>query len=84
MADEQTPTTEDVRLVYGPDSTGMLQDGTVAAFDRRLADHDREVAEKAWDEGFEAGWAECDDPGAFVNDVWDAKTPNPYREGGAS
>ena len=52
MADEQTPTTEDVRLVYGPDSTGMLQDGTVAAFDRHLADHDREVAEKAWDEGY--------------------------------
>lgn len=34
---------------------------------------------EVWDEGFAAGWAECSDPGAFVNDAWDAKTPNPYR-----
>ena len=43
MADEYTPTTEDVRLVYGSDSTGMLRGGLVAAFDRYLAAHDREV-----------------------------------------
>lgn len=36
--------------------------------------------ETAWDEGFSAGWAEHADSGPFVNDVWDAKTPNPYRE----
>lgn len=35
--------------------------------------------EEAWDTGFSAGWAEAKDPGAFVNDVWDAETPNPYR-----
>ena len=34
---------------------------------------------EAWDEGFSAGWAEAKDPGAFVNDIWDAQTPNPYR-----
>ena len=34
---------------------------------------------EAWDEGFSAGWAEAKDPGAFVNDVWDAETPNPYN-----
>ncbi|PRA13308.1 hypothetical protein CQ010_01290 [Arthrobacter sp. MYb211] len=33
----------------------------------------------AWDEGFKAGWEEAKDPGAFVNDVWDSETPNPYR-----
>ncbi len=44
------------------------------------ADRDRAAKKAAWFEGFEAGWAECSDPGAFVNDVWDAKTPNPYRE----
>jgi len=32
----------------------------------------------AWFEGFEAGWDEAKDPGAFVNNAWDAKTPNPY------
>lgn len=31
-----------------------------------------------WDDGFKAGWAEASDPDAFVNDVWDAKTPNPH------
>lgn len=45
-----------------------------------LAERDRQVAQRAWGEGFEAGWAECNDPGPFVNDVWDAKTPNPYRK----
>jgi len=43
----------------------------------------RAVIERAkaegWDRGFSAGWAECSDPGAFVNDAWDAETPNPYR-----
>lgn len=34
----------------------------------------------AWDEGFGAGWAEHAEPGAFVNDVWDAETINPYTE----
>ena len=37
------------------------------------------VKAEGWDRGFSAGWAECSDPGAFVNDVWDAETPNPYR-----
>lgn len=45
------------------------------------ADALREHDARVWDEGFEAGWAEKGDLGAFVNDVWDAKTPNPYREG---
>lgn len=40
----------------------------------------REAKREAWAEGFRAGWAEAEDPGAFVNDVWDAKTTNPYRE----
>lgn len=32
----------------------------------------------AWAEGFKAGWKEAKDPGAFVNDIWDSETPNPY------
>lgn len=34
MSDDYTPTTEQVRLVFGSDSTGMLLDDRVAAFDR--------------------------------------------------
>ena len=81
MADEYVPTTEQARETY---AALCKTEAAADEFDRWIAAHDREVREKAWDEGFEAGWAECDDPGAFVNDVWDAKTPNPYREGGAS
>ena len=47
MADEYTPTTEDVRLVFGSDSAGMLLDDRVAAFERWLAGHDAEVREQA-------------------------------------
>ena len=47
MADEQTPTIEDVRLVYGSDSTGMLLDDRVAAFDRWIAAHDAEIRAEA-------------------------------------
>lgn len=43
-------------------------------------EHLRYVAYEAWQAGFEAGWDEAKDPDAFVNDVWDAKTPNPYRK----
>lgn len=43
-------------------------------------EHMRYVAYEAWQEGFEAGWDEAKDPGAFVNDLWDAKTPNPYAD----
>lgn len=38
----------------------------------------KRVQEAAWDEGQRAGWDEAKDPGAFVNDWWDMKTPNPY------
>lgn len=38
------------------------------------------VAYEAWQTGFESGWAEAKDPGVFVNNAWDAKTPNPYAD----
>lgn len=45
-----------------------------------LEQHEREAKAVAWEEGFQAGWEEHEDPGAFVNDFWDAKTPNPYAD----
>lgn len=46
--------------------------------DVRIEAAARALARDAWFEGFQAGWAEATDPGPFVNDVWDSKTPNPY------
>lgn len=61
-------------VVYEP----VVSSAETAWDEAELAEVERKAAQKAWDQGFEAGWAECSDPGAFVNDLWDAKTPNPY------
>lgn len=58
--------------VTGPESAEKLE--------RFIAEVERAAAEKGWWEGQRAGWEECADPGAFVNDLHDAKTPNPYRK----
>lgn len=42
-----------------------------------LAAHDREVAEKAWDEGHNAGWNE----GVENAQGYFSQHDNPYREG---
>ncbi len=82
MSDDYTPTTEAMIAAYVDVDTSpeMVRARRLAAL-RWLAEVERAAAEKAWDEGFSAGWAECADPGPFVNDVWDAKTRNPYRKG---
>lgn len=58
---DYTPTTEEVRRDYvacnSSPQASMSDDGVMVGdasyeFDRWLAAHDREVAEKAWDEGF--------------------------------
>ncbi|MBN6777416.1 hypothetical protein JRG19_02475 [Pseudoclavibacter alba] len=88
---EWTPTTEDVRgfFIWAAlrGAEGRLQGSQEAEevavgvagpyFDRWLAEHDRQVASRAWDEGFDAG----------EQDAWDAAdrpdhecARNPYRE----
>ena len=57
-----TPTTEDVRLIWIISRTGCK---ARAEFNRWLAEHDREVAEKAWDEGYD--YAEGEDGPRFEN-----------------
>lgn len=51
------------------------------AFDRWLAQHDREVARKAWDEGF-LSHAELDTQGHLSHNVGIPGLPmvNPYKE----
>ena len=58
-----TPTTEDVRLIWIISQTGCK---ARAEFDRWLAEHDREVAEKAWAEGHRQD-AEGEDGPRFEN-----------------
>lgn len=74
MADEYTPTTEDVREWYA-DSVDRL--GGEAEFDRWLAAHDRETAARAWDEGYRQGRSDQADHSMYH----ETHTANPYREG---
>ena len=67
MAEEYTPTEAQVRQLYANSMDP-------AGFDRWLAEVRREVAEKAWDEGFADGYrqhAEGEDGLRFTN---------PYRK----
>ena len=81
-----TPTIDDIRYAYVEDpwfrTKSMLNERELAqvttermleAFDRWLAAHDREVAEKAWDEGY------CDgtQDGSIIGV---GRTGNPYQE----
>lgn len=79
MADEYTPTTEDVRLWYsvGVWNDGVGRDTDGSEFDRWLAKRDREVSAKAWGEGWAAG-------NAYAVDDFnrDGENTNPYREDG--
>ena len=81
---EYTPTTEDVREDFAfPWSPDQIGDRTarVAAFDRWLSEHDRQVAERAWEEG--ARWAAVEfGRDAFVDESRVGLVPsdNPYRK----
>ncbi|MCT2042626.1 hypothetical protein M3D15_04660 [Pseudoclavibacter alba] len=54
---EWTPSTWYVREQFacGSDGDYRNEEEMRAAFDRWLAEHDREVAAEAWDEGYRAG-----------------------------
>lgn len=68
MADEYVPTTDVVRdaVTFPGRRLGEPRDMTEAAFDRWLAAHDREVAEKAWDEGYDTAIRD-EDRGSSIN-----------------
>lgn len=69
MADEYVPTTEQVRETY---AALCKTEAAADEFDRWLAEHDRESAEKAWDEGYD-----------YASDGKWGPGENPYRDGGA-
>jgi hypothetical protein len=54
MSNQHMPTTEVVRYTYVRLMHTFLSDSG-EGFDRWLADHDREIASKAWREGHSAG-----------------------------
>jgi hypothetical protein len=72
---EYTPTTDEIRsgfLALHGHSPRYEE-----AFDRWLAKHDRDVAAKAWDEGYEVG--NDDGYGGGHTPAVDPKSRNPYR-----
>ena len=82
MAEEYTPTTEEVRHDYvsldypegGYDYDTEAEEKVRAVdFDRWLAAHDAQMRADAWDEGHERGW---------MDGVENAEpaSPNPYRK----
>lgn len=81
MADEYTPTTEQVRNDFATRMAPVRDDARRAAFDRWLAAHDRDTAARAWDEGAKAAWESSGEgwngeyPPGTEHDI-----PNPYRE----
>lgn len=72
MTTEYTPTTQDVRVAV------FQQTGDDAAFYRWLAEHDRELSERRWDEGFDAGYDAELVRAATQYPVIDQRV-NPYR-----
>lgn len=81
---EYTPTTDEVRDDYqwGRHACGCCAERLpedLEAFDRWLAEHDRQVAERAWGEGFNAGQAwEADVNSRTIPQV--TRWGNPYRK----
>jgi len=83
MSDDYTPTTEDVRDAYREQSDGCdfpkhqdyidykASGGGEGEFDRWLAEHDRQVAERAWEKGAIAGHRAAVLPEPLA--------PNPYQ-----
>ena len=73
---DYTPTTEEVRDHYASYPGARFTPETAEWFDRWLAEHDRQVAERAWHEG----WRHESD---YLNE-WGQFCPtascNPYRE----
>ena len=68
MADECAPTTDEVReglCISGGILTASREERD-ARFRRWLAAHDREVAEKAWDEGYDTAIRD-EDRGSSIN-----------------
>lgn len=86
-----TPSTEQVRSHYVFNQSNQWDPERGEAFDRWLVEHDRQVAERAWDEGYEAaaGFHEGREKGHWENDfpakgmrMWrpDPAPTSPYRK----
>lgn len=75
---DYTPTTEEVREEYvsqgwGPDGS-LYVENDPAAFDRWLTAHNRKIAARAWEEGWDACVEYMNGPD------WGQSLPNPYLE----
>lgn len=57
MSEPYTPTAREVRAAFGAIFIESRREQAYAEFDAWLSEHDRQVAERAWDSGFSAGQA---------------------------
>ena len=76
-SDRERPT---FRCACGVATIGMHHEHHREALTAALLPLIREAQAEAWAEGHQAGWEEHENPGPFVNDYWDSKLPNPYKE----
>lgn len=83
---EHTPTTENIRQTFAYVRAGLDHDDGypfvmefhVEAFDRWLAEHDREAKAEAWEEAMAHATKTCRREGEYV--TWDYDS-NPYQQG---
>lgn len=73
-----TPSTEQVRSHYVFNQSNQWDPERGEAFDRWLAEHERQVAEKAWDEGRESVAADMVRP--LDESGMRHSSTNPYRK----
>ena len=78
------PTTEDVRFTYAAEreeQTGIRSNEWGRRFDAWLAEHDAQVAARAWDEGFTRGFYAAQVMPRDA-DASESTIPNPYEQEG--
>jgi hypothetical protein len=69
---DYTPTTDEIRRACWDESSSP--DVAYAQFDRWLAEHDRDMKEAGWDEGYQVGYRHG------ASGEWVYENPNPYTE----
>lgn len=87
MSEQYTPTTEELRILYVSSEIecpgGATHDAddarANAEFDRYLAEHDRQVAERAWDACRQAAYDETGND--YLDDVLGMANPHRVARG---
>lgn len=80
MTNNYTPTTEEVRERFWVNDGDWADLRDRDAFDRWLAEHDRKIQERAWQEGVRDAFRfSIENPHFTPSDLIGTKHDNPYR-----